>query len=61
MAGGVAHNVGQLLIAIVIMGTSKIFLYFPILLFSGMITGIIIGILAYYIKKTVVTELGRGV
>ena len=51
----------QLLIAIVIMGTSKIFLYFPILLFSGMITGIIIGILAYYIKKTVVTELGRGV
>ena len=60
MAGGVVHNIGQLLIATIIMGTLKIFLYFPVLLFSGMITGIIIGVLAYYIKKTVAIELSRS-
>lgn len=53
MAGGVAHNVGQLLVAAVIISNIKIFLYFPVLLFSGMITGIIIGIVAYYILKRI--------
>ncbi|MHC1723072.1 MAG: Gx transporter family protein [Aminipila sp.] len=53
MAGGVAHNVGQLLLAAVIISNIKIFLYFPVLLFSGMITGIIIGILSHLILRKV--------
>lgn len=44
MAGGVLHNMGQLLIAALILQDSKIFLYFPVLLFSGMIAGIVIGL-----------------
>lgn len=51
MAGGVIHNVGQLLIAAAIISNIKIFFYFPILLFSGMVTGIIIGFIAHFILR----------
>lgn len=57
MAGGVAHNIGQLLMAAAIISNIKIFLYFPVLLFSGMITGIIIGILAHLILKKLTIRL----
>lgn len=46
MAGGVAHNFGQLLVAALIVSTMKLFYYFPVLLFSGMISGILIGFVA---------------
>lgn len=51
MAGGVAHNVGQMLIAAAIISNIRIFIYFPVLLFSGMITGIIIGFISYLVLK----------
>lgn len=53
MAGGVAHNMGQLLIAALIVSNLKMFLYFPILMFSGIISGIMIGIAAYIIDHKV--------
>ncbi|QAT43936.1 Gx transporter family protein [Aminipila luticellarii] len=53
MAGGVAHNVGQLLVAAVLISNLKIFVYFPVLLFSGMLTGIFIGILSSLILSKV--------
>ena len=43
MAGGVAHNLGQLIVAAIMVENLKMFLYFPVLLFSGMLTGILIG------------------
>ena len=46
MAGGVFHNLGQLLTAAFIVSNIKLFVYFPVLLFSGLITGTIIGIVA---------------
>ena len=45
MAGGVAHNLGQLLIACIAMQTSNVLYYYPVLLISGVATGIGIGIL----------------
>lgn len=51
MAGGVAHNLGQLLIAALIVSNMKLFFYFPVLLFSGLISGILIGIVTYFILK----------
>ena len=51
MAGGVAHNMGQLLVASAIVSDLKMFLYFPILMFSGLISGILIGIVAYVLEK----------
>ncbi|MEG0391289.1 MAG: Gx transporter family protein [Anaerovoracaceae bacterium] len=57
IAGGVAHNLGQLLTAAYLMGTFKVFYYFPVLLFSGLICGGIIGLLAYLILR----KLPRGI
>lgn len=43
MAGGVFHNVGQILMAIILVGSGKVLYYFPVLLLAGMATGIING------------------
>ena len=57
MAGGVAHNLGQLLVAALIVSTMKLFYYFPVLLFSGMISGILIGIVAHLVLKKLPDKL----
>lgn len=49
MAGGVAHNLGQLITACLIMSNIKLMSYFAILLFAGMGSGILIGIVAYFV------------
>ena len=46
MAGGVLHNLGQLLVAAALIEDLRIFFYFPVLLFSGLASGIAIGIAA---------------
>lgn len=51
MAGGVFHNIGQLLIASLLVSDLRMFIYMPILMFSGLISGIAIGIFTYYILK----------
>lgn len=49
MAGGVLHNFGQLIIAAFLIDDTRIFLYFPVLIFSGLICGIVIGLAAHLI------------
>lgn len=51
MAGGVAHNLGQLTVAALVVSNSKLFYYFPALLFAGMFTGILIGIVAWLVCR----------
>lgn len=46
MAGGVFHNVGQLMVAMLVLESLNIAYYFPVLLISGLITGFVIGIVA---------------
>ena len=41
--GAAAHNIGQLIVAIAILGTEKLAWYLPVLLFSGIITGLFTG------------------
>lgn len=45
IAGGVSHNVGQLLVAMLIIENISLMYYAPALLISGVITGLLIGIL----------------
>ena len=45
VAGGVSHNIGQLIIAGLITMTSGLIYYAPALLISGVITGLLIGTL----------------
>lgn len=49
MAGGVFHNLGQLITACLIMSNIRLMSYFPVLLFAGMISGILIGIVSYLV------------
>lgn len=51
MAGGVAHNLGQLITACLIMSNIRLMSFFAVLLFSGMISGILIGIVAHIIYQ----------
>ena len=52
MAAGVLHNLGQLLMAAALISDLRIFFYFPVLLFSGIAAGIIVGIVSAYILRT---------
>ena len=51
VVGGVLHNVGQIAIACVIMGTGLLVSYLPVLLISGTIAGVLIGIVAGLLVK----------
>ncbi|MBQ6788344.1 MAG: Gx transporter family protein [Lachnospiraceae bacterium] len=46
IAGGVSHNVGQLLVAAIVVENMSVFYYMPVLLVAGLITGMLIGIVA---------------
>lgn len=44
--GGLAHNIGQILAAMIITGTPSIAVYFPVLAVSGMAAGLFTGLCA---------------
>ena len=44
-AGGVAHNIGQISFAALLVENSRLFYYLPILLIAGVLAGIVIGII----------------
>lgn len=48
-AGAVFHNVGQLLVASLILQNFNVFLYLPLLSLAGIVTGIFVGLSANYI------------
>lgn len=54
MAGGVAHNIGQLFCAMVLLKLSAVFSYLSYLMFIGIITGALIGIIVEEVLKRVV-------
>lgn len=49
--GGIFHNIGQLGAAAIVLGTTKIVYYLPVLLVSGILTGVVIGLGATYLKN----------
>ena len=51
IAGGVFHNIGQLLLAMMIVETYQVGYYFPVLLISGLVTGLLIGIVSSEVLK----------
>ena len=46
IAGGVFHNIGQLFVAMLAVETFQVAYYVPVLLVAGLLTGLVIGILA---------------
>lgn len=53
IAGGVFHNVGQLLAAALMVETYGVFSYLPVLLISGLLTGFVIGLAAGEMLKRI--------
>ncbi|HHU73569.1 MAG TPA: Gx transporter family protein [Clostridiales bacterium] len=49
--GGISHNIGQILMAILILESASIINYLPALLITGTITGTLIGIIGGLIEK----------
>ena len=54
IAGGVFHNIGQLIVAAVVVETFSVTYYFPVLLVAGLLTGLVIGSVAEMMLKRLV-------
>ena len=50
--GSVFHIIGQILIAMLFLGTVYVIYYFPFILLSAIITGVFVGIIAKLVVKT---------
>lgn len=50
ICGGLFHNIGQIIVAAIVVENYRIIYYLPILLISGAITGFLIGIAAQEIR-----------
>lgn len=57
VGGGVAHNLGQLTVAVLLMENAKIYYYAPVLLITGTIAGIAIGVLTGVLVKKLPKQL----
>ncbi|MCL6457844.1 MAG: Gx transporter family protein, partial [Gorillibacterium sp.] len=57
IVGGIAHNVGQLFAASIVLGSTTIFYYLPLLLISGVVTGVFVGIATTYLVGSI-SKLG---
>ena len=44
MAGGVTHNIGQLIVAMIVVETYQVGYYLPALMLAGLATGTLIGL-----------------
>ncbi len=51
MAGGVFHNIGQMIVAVILVENYRIILYLPALLISGCITGFFVGFFSVILIK----------
>lgn len=56
VAGGISHNIGQLCIAMLIVENTALIYYAPALLISGIVTGLLIGVLTSEVEKRVLNE-----
>lgn len=54
MAGGVMHNVGQLIVAMLVVETFSVAYYLPVLLIAGLVTGFFIGAVSSEMLKRLV-------
>ncbi len=51
--GGVFHNVGQIIMAIWVVKTASLVYYLPVLMISGIVAGVAIGILGSMVTKRI--------
>lgn len=65
IAGGLSHNIGQMIVAALIVSNFNIFYYIPVLVAAGVLTGFVIGLLSQELiirlpTSIVETMAGKG-
>ena len=53
IAGGVSHNIGQIVVAMCVLENTKLIYYLPVLMIAGTVTGILIGVVSRKILPAV--------
>lgn len=53
IAGGVSHNLGQIIVAVLVLQTGLLLYYLPFLLLAGCIAGVAIGFIAAGLQKRI--------
>ena len=59
VCGGVAHNIGQLLVAMAVLETESVWYYFPVLLIAGSVAGVLIGLLGGWMTGRIQDYLAK--
>jgi heptaprenyl diphosphate synthase len=57
IAGGVFHNIGQLLVFSIVANTAGIFAYLPALLITGVMAGYFIGLVASFLERYIKSHM----
>lgn len=52
VTGALFHNTAQILTAAVVLGSVSVFAYFPALIFSGILSGLLTGFAIYFLYKS---------
>lgn len=58
VAGGVAHNAGQILVAMAVLETSRLAWYLPVLCVAGTAAGVLIGMVSGVLVKRIPNQKG---
>ena len=53
IAGGVGHNIGQLVIAALVVENTAVFYYLPVLLAAGSVAGAVIGLIGGIVTERI--------
>lgn len=59
IGGAIAHNIGQISVAILITGTPRLIYYLPLLMISAIITGLFTGLCAQFIINRKIPQENR--
>ncbi len=60
VAGGVAHNAGQIAVAALIIGTEAVLYYLPVLIATGLLSGVAVGFLGGVAARRISFRDGDG-
>lgn len=58
--GGVLHNIGQLIVACFVIGVTAVLYYLPLLIVSGMVTGILLGVVGGVVLRPIKKVINKG-
>lgn len=59
IAGGITHNIAQIMVAMIVLENARLVYYLPVLLISGVVSGIAVGILGTLLYSKVKIQMPK--